>query len=106
MAQCDERFDPVFFTFVEHRVIKREARFIRLLVVPVRENTSPVDRQTEAFEAHFSKERNVFLVMMIEVDRFMARIKGRIVELRKEGPWRIDVAAQQHIRHRQLFSVF
>ena len=39
MRQGDQRFNPVFMQFIKDRIVKRQSAFIRLGIVPVRENT-------------------------------------------------------------------
>ena len=105
VAQCDQRLDPVFFALVKHLVIESESGLIGLLIVPVREDPAPVDGQPETLEAHLREQRDVLLVVMIEVDRFVAGIKGRRICLGQKSPGRIYISAKEHVRDAQSFAI-
>ena len=74
MAQRDERFDIVFSQFVKQVIIELQSFLVRFILIASGEDPGPGNRCTEALEAHFRKQSDVFLVMMIEVCRFMVRI--------------------------------
>ena len=106
MAQGDQRLDPVLMTFIENRIIEGKTFFIRLFIITVGENASPVDGQTIAFESHFAKEGYIFFVTVIHIDRFMRGIKNTRLNGRTECAGRIDITAQEQIRNRQALSAF
>ena len=71
----DQRFDAVLLALVKHCVIECEALFVRGLIHAGREDARPGDGQTEAFEAHFAHQRDVFLIMMVKVGRLMVGVE-------------------------------
>ena len=106
VAERDQRLDAVLFAFVEHPVVKCKAFLIRLGIIPVREDTRPVDRHAVAFEAHLAEERDVFLIVMIQVDRLVGGIENAGLRVRAERSRGVHVAAEQHIRHGESLSAF
>ncbi len=106
VAERDERLDAVLLALVEDGVVEGETFLVRLRIVAVRENAAPVDGETEAFEAHLAEEGDVFLVVMIKIDRLMRRVECIRLYLRAECSRCVDVAAQEHIRNGKSLPVF
>ncbi|MMZ60313.1 hypothetical protein D1872_223920 [compost metagenome] len=73
VRQCYERLDSVLQQLIKDVVIELQPRFVRLRIVAVRENTCPVNGHPEYFETHFSEQRNIFLVAMVEINTVTLR---------------------------------
>ena len=71
MRNSYQWLNAVLFTAVKYPVIKLKALLVRLCFLACWEDTGPVDGSTEAFESHFCKEGNVFLVVMIKINGLM-----------------------------------
>ena len=74
VGEGDHRFDVVFQQLIEHVVVKLQPFFVWLRFVTVREDTRPGNRGAETLEAHLGKQLDVFLVMAVEINRFMVGI--------------------------------
>ena len=75
MRQGHERLDAVLAAAVEDAVVEREAGLVGLGVVAVGEDAAPGDGHAEHVEAHLSEQRDVLLVMMVEVDAVVIGIE-------------------------------
>ena len=106
VAERNQRLYAVLFALVEDFVVEFQARLVRLSVVAVRENARPVNRQPVAFEAHFREKRNVFLEVVVHVNRLVRGVESAFLDCRTESARSIHVAAQQHIRHRKPLAIF
>ncbi|MNV53302.1 hypothetical protein D3C71_1454460 [compost metagenome] len=69
MRQGDQRLNAVFGHLIEQPIVKCQPGFIRHFFVPLREDTRPGDRGTQALEAHLGKQRDIFRVTVVEIDR-------------------------------------
>ncbi len=67
-------FDVVLQALVEEIVIELQPGFVRLQLIPAREDACPGDGGTEAFKAHLRKQLNVLRVAMVKVDAFMVGV--------------------------------
>ena len=105
MAQGHQGLNTVLSALIEHLVVKSQSRLIRFLVIPVRKDPDPVDRQSEAFEAHLRKQRDILFIAMIKINSLVAGIKSRRIRLGQKSPGRIYIPAQQQIRNTQSFAV-
>ena len=106
VAECYERLDPVLFALVKDSIIKCKSFLIRLRVVPVRENTRPVHGHTVALKSHLTEKRDIFLVVVIKIDRLMGWIESILLDRRAECTRRVHIAAEQHIRNGKPLSAF
>ena len=106
MIEGDKWLYTVFPALVNNLIIELQAFFIRLSVVTIRENTRPVDRESETCEAHFSKEGNVLAKVMIEVNGGVRRIKNAVLNFWAESARSVDVAAKEHIGDTQTLTAF
>ena len=106
VIESDERLDAMLFALVDHILIELEPRLIGLSVVAVGKYARPVDRETEAFEAHFCKQRDILFVVMIEVDCLMRRIEDALLNGRTERARSVDVAAKEQVGNREALTVF
>ena len=95
MIQRDERLDIILAALVDNVFIKFQARFIRLGVVTVRENSRPTYGETETFKAHLGEKRDVFFVAVIEINRGVRRIKNAVLDCRAESARSVHVAAEK-----------
>lgn len=68
---CVVLHHAVFIHLVEEVVVELEAGLVRLLLIAVREDARPRDARAEALESHLGEQGDVFLIMMIEVDRLV-----------------------------------
>ena len=100
-----KRLDAVFFAAVEHSVVEFQPLLVGLLFHARREDARPVDGSTEALESHLREQRNVFLVVVIEIDRFMRGIKriGQNSSCHPLGHLMASVGA--HIGYGRTFAV-
>ena len=71
MADGNQRLDAVFLELLENRTVEVETRLIRLLLDALGEDAAPGDGHAEHLESHLGKQRDVLLVMMVEVDGLM-----------------------------------
>ena len=67
MAHRHERLDAVLGAFVEHLVVKRQARLVGLGLITVGEDAAPGDRHAIHLEAHLGVIGDVLFVTMVEV---------------------------------------
>ena len=75
MRKRDERLDVIFQTFVDHALIKREPQLVGLGFESRWINTRPVHREAECLKSHLGKKRDVFPVMMVEINAVMRGIQ-------------------------------
>ena len=68
--------------FFEEVFVEFQACFIWLSLIPLRENTGPGDGEAVGFEAHFTKEGDVFLEMMVHVDGFLGWVEIAILKIK------------------------
>ena len=71
-----ERLDIVGTQAVENAVVEGEAGLIGLSVVAVGEDTAPRDGHAEHIEAHLGEQRDVLLVVMVEIDTVMIGVEA------------------------------
>ena len=105
VAEGDERLDVVLRTFVHDTVIKRKASLVGLVLKSRREDARPVHREAENLEAHLGEKRDVFLVVMIEIDTVMARIEFIGVEHRRDLARVMMVAIGGHVHTARALAV-
>ena len=105
VADCYQRLDAMRPAAVKHAVIKGQPGLVRLLFHAGRINSGPVDTGPEYPKAHLRQKGDVLLIMMIEINRFMAGIKA--VRMNMIGnPFRRGMAAVgAHIRHARSLAV-
>ena len=76
MREGHERLDIVGTQAVENAVVEGEAGLIGLSVVAVGEDTAPRDGHAEHIEAHLGEQRDVLLVVMVEIDTVMIGVEA------------------------------
>ena len=81
---------------VENAVVEGEAGLVGLGVVAVGEDTAPRDGHAEHVEAHLGEQRNVLLVVMVEIDAVMVGIEAVGVDIDRDLA-RLLVAAAQEV---------
>ena len=91
-----ERLDIVGTQAVENAVVEGEAGLIGLSVVAVGEDTAPGDGHAEHIEAHLGEQRDVFLVVMVEIDTVMIGVEAVGVDVDRNLT-RLLVAASQEV---------
>ena len=74
MRERDDRLHAVLMHLVKEVVVELETGLIRRLLIAVRENARPGDRGAETFETELREQRDILLVVVIEVDRLVVRI--------------------------------
>ncbi|MNB83907.1 hypothetical protein D3C75_307490 [compost metagenome] len=102
VRQRHQRGDVVRRQFVKQLVVKGQPRFVRLLLVTVREDTRPGNGDAQAAEAHFGEQFDVFRVAMVEIDRhvFDAAVTGDALnDLAKH-------ALRLNVRGGEAFAIF
>ena len=104
MVEGDKWLYTVFPALVNNLIIEFQALFVRLSVVTIRENTCPVDRESETSETHLSKEGNIFTEVMIEINRGVGGIEDAIFNSWAESARSVDIAAEEHIRNAQSLA--
>ena len=68
---------------LEHFFIELQPFFIWLFLDPVRENPRPGNRHAEGLKAHFLKQRDVFFIMMVEINAVTLRIINFVFRLQR-----------------------
>ena len=76
VRDCNQRLNAVLLALLEHVLVELKTLLVRLCLHAGREDTGPVDRCTEGLEAHLGKKRDVFFVMMIEINCFVGGIQS------------------------------
>ena len=74
MGNCNERFNMIFQALINHRIIERQSRRIRLFLLQIWEQSCDRNGEAKNLEAHFCKELDVPFVGMIEVNAPTFRI--------------------------------
>ena len=90
-----ERLDVVSAQAVENAVVEGEAGLVGLGVVAVGEDTAPGDGHAEHVEAHLGEQRNVLLVVMVEIDAVMVGIEAVGVDIDRDLARLLIAAAQE-----------
>ncbi|MOA46787.1 hypothetical protein D3C78_1693430 [compost metagenome] len=106
MGEGDDRFDVVLQQFIEHVVVKLQAFFIGLGFVAFRKDTRPGDRGSEAFEAHLSKQLDVFFVVTVKIDGFVVRVIFPVDHFLRDFARNAVRAAGQHVANARPFAAF
>ena len=93
MRQRHQRGDVVRCQLVKQPVVKRQPRFVRLLLVAVRKNAGPGNGDAQAAKAHLSEQFDVFRVAVIEVDGDVldAAVARHALNHRAEDTLRLNV---------------
>ena len=76
MREGHERLNIVSAQAVENAVVEGEAGLVGLSIVAVGEDAAPGDGHAEHVEAHLGEQRDVFLVVMVEVDAVMIGVEA------------------------------
>ena len=96
VRQGHERLDIVSTQAVENAVVEGEAGLVGLGVVAVGEDAAPGDGHAEHVEAHLGEQRDVLLVVVVEVDAIMVGIEAIGVDVDRNLT-RLLVAAAQEV---------
>ena len=96
VRQGHERLDIVSAQAVEDAVVKGEAGLVGLGVVAVGEDAAPRDGHAEHVEAHLGEQRDVLLVVMVEIDAVMVGVEAVRVDVDRNLA-RLLVAATQEV---------
>ena len=92
----NQRLDPRRFQLGEHAVIERQTGFVGFTFIAVGENPRPVDGHAEDIEAHFLAQRDILLIMMIEIDSLMTWIEVAVFVDHRGDPARFFMRAVSH----------
>ena len=74
MGNGDHRLDSIFLKLLKDAVVKCQPLLVWRLIIGVRKNPGPADGHPIGLKTHFRKQGNVFLVVMIMIDRLMGGI--------------------------------
>ena len=96
VRQGHERLDIVSAQAVEDAVVEGEAGLVGLGVVAVGEDAAPRDGHAEHVEAHLGEQRDILLVVMVEVDTVMIGVEAIGVDVDRNLT-RLLVAAAQEV---------
>ena len=91
-----ERLDVVGAQAVEDAVVEGEAGLVGLSIVAVGEDTAPGDGHAEHVEAHLGEQRDVLLIVMVEIDAVMVGVETIGVDVDRNLA-RLLVAAAQEV---------
>ena len=99
VRQRHHGLDAVLPALFKDALVEGDAFGIGLLLVATREEARPVDGHTVALEAHLAEERDVFLVVVVEVHCLVAWIEdARLHACRRDRAWRRDRTASHDVR--------
>ena len=74
MRDGNERLDSVCAATAKHILIESETLLIGRLLIAVREDAGPRDREAEDLEAHLGEQLDILAIMMVEIDARLSRI--------------------------------
>ena len=104
VAERHERLDTVLAALLEHTAVKVDTGLIGLGLFARGKDATPVDGHAQTLEAHLAKKGDVFFVMMIEIDSFVAGIVLVLVHRRGDHTRRVHGAALDHVGHREALA--
>ena len=67
VRQRNHRLDAVLGTLIKHAVIESQTCLIGFRFVTTRENASPCNGHPVTLEPHFTKQADIFFVMVVEI---------------------------------------
>ena len=100
-----ERLDIVGTQAVEDAVVEGEAGLVGLSVVAVGKDTAPGDGHAEHGKAHLGEQRDVLLVVMVEIDTVMIGVEAVGVDVDRNLTRLLVAAAQEMIVDRSTAAV-
>ena len=81
MMDSDERSHVVLLKLGENVVVELEACFVGGIFVSSGENPAPPDGEPVDVAAHFCHEGNIFFVVVVEIDCFVAGIISVVADV-------------------------
>ena len=97
VRQGHERLDIVSAQAVEDAIVEGEAGLVGLGVVAVGEDAAPRDGHAEHVEAHLGEQRDILLVVMVEVDTVMIGVEAVGVDVDRNLTRLLVAAAQKMV---------
>ena len=97
VAECDEWLDVVRAQAVEDAVVEGEAGLVGLGIVTVGEDAAPGDGHAEHGKAHLGEQRDVLLVVMVEVDAVVVGVEAVGVDVDRNLARLLVAAAQEMV---------
>ena len=99
VRQRHHGLNAVLSALFEDALVEGDAFGVGLLLIPTREQARPVDGHAVALEAHLAEERDILLVVVVEVHGLVARVEdARLHACRRDRARRRDRAAGHNIR--------
>ena len=74
MTEGHYRLNIIPEQFIDQRLIELKSLLVRLLLLSRRENTGPGERKPITLKTHFRKERNIFLIVSVQINGLSSRI--------------------------------
>ena len=106
MRERDDRLHAVLMHLVKEVIVELEPGLVRRLLIAVRENARPGNRGAEAFEAELREQRDILLVVMVEVDRLVVRIVFPGQDAVRDLTGHAGAADRHDIRDRDALAAF
>ena len=76
VPQGDQRLDAIASQAGEDVAVELDTLLVRGLLIAVRIESGPGNRHPEDLEAHLGKQRDIFFIVMVEVDTIMVRVQA------------------------------
>ena len=105
VRQGHEWLDIVSAQAVEDAVVEGEAGLVGLGVVTAGEDAAPRDGHAEHVEAHLGEQRDVLLVVMVEIDAVMIGVEAVRVDVDRNLARFLVAAAQEVVVDRRTAAV-
>ena len=100
-----ERLDAMGAALLEHAPVELDAGAIGLLVIPLRVDAGPVDREPIDLESHLGEKGDVLLVAMVVVDRLVRRVRETGLDLVGESARHPTAARREVILNARTLAV-
>ena len=100
-----ERLDAVDTALLEHAPVELDAGAIGLLVIPLRVDAGPVDREPIDLESHLGEKGDVLLVAVVVVDRLVRRVRETGLDLVGESARHPTAARREVILNARTLAV-
>ena len=104
MANGHKRLDTVGAQTIKNAIVESKASLVGFILHARGEDARPGDSHAKRLEAHLGHKRDIVLISVIEVDSVMVGIILVRIERRINQARRIDIAAGNHIGHRDTLA--
>ena len=106
MRNGNHRLNPILPALINQLIVKPKPCLVWLAFIPIWKNPRPGNGKPVHLKSHFRKQGNILPKAVVMVNGFMGRIKGPLLDLRRNAFAPVRRTARTDVGNRHTLAAF